>query len=176
VDRRRIDGTTLLIIAAQSGLVDQAQLLLEKGANVNAVWAGKGASALFMASLHGHTSTVKLLLKQGGNVDQATTDSSGHAPLYIAASNGHHEVVCAQTSCLGCLGYAALYERSASTGHPSWPSHSKRGLAILMGTSTVRCGYFHSVSSHRCTHRQGYFWRGARRLIDRARAEAGARH
>ncbi|PVH69559.1 hypothetical protein DL98DRAFT_379282, partial [Cadophora sp. DSE1049] len=74
-----------LLIACFFGLTSVVQLLLEKGADVEA--AGKGqVSPLIWASEGGH-----LLLEKGANVNAA--DNDGAAPLLWASRKGHVEVI-----------------------------------------------------------------------------------
>jgi hypothetical protein len=99
-DPRDVEGKTALQIAAGTGNVAVVQLLLDRGADINApdVWGG---TALFCAAISAQPEMVKLLLKRGAdanpNDDGATalgfaahqlgecTDAAGH--------RGYEEVV-----------------------------------------------------------------------------------
>ena len=82
------DGFTPLLMAAQKGFVDVAQLLLEMRADVNrADWR----TPLIMASYKGHVAIVRLLLHQ--NADVAVKDQLGMDALAWAREENHHEVV-----------------------------------------------------------------------------------
>lgn len=59
---------TALYIAAQKGVKEMAELLLQNGADVNAE-TGKWGSALQAATSYGRTEVVKLLLKHGAKVN-----------------------------------------------------------------------------------------------------------
>ena len=67
------------------------QLLLNKGANVNAQ-GGKFGNALQAASYEGHKEVVQLLLDKGADVNAQGGDEYGSA-LQAASSKGHDEVV-----------------------------------------------------------------------------------
>ena len=57
-----------------------------KGAKVN-MQHSNGASALFVASLNGHTETVKFILDKGAKVNMQRSD--GVSALIAASQNGH---------------------------------------------------------------------------------------
>ncbi|KAJ9300094.1 hypothetical protein DTO271G3_2211 [Paecilomyces variotii] len=65
---RANDGNTTLIMAAAEENIDMVSLLLEHGAEVNAINRG-GRSALMEAALWGRLGNVKLLLDHGANKD-----------------------------------------------------------------------------------------------------------
>ena len=62
------DGDTALHRAAARGQVEAVKLLLERGANVNAV-DDEGTTPLILASYRGHAEAAKLLLERGAAVD-----------------------------------------------------------------------------------------------------------
>lgn len=77
-------------VAAASGHVNIVNLLLKKGAGINAR-GPSGVTALQLASLHGHPATVKLLLHKGAQIDQS---SEAHGTAVCAAvSTSRTEVV-----------------------------------------------------------------------------------
>ncbi len=79
-----------LIAASQDGHCDIVRLLLERGAEVNAVMQD-GASALMYASQNGHCDTVRLLLEREAEVNTVT--QSGMSALMLASQNGHCDTV-----------------------------------------------------------------------------------
>ncbi|MEJ2110598.1 MAG: ankyrin repeat domain-containing protein [Acidobacteriota bacterium] len=69
------------------------ELMLEAGADVNAK-RGDKATALFLASMNGHTETVRLLLDVGANTDtEIKIKGKTYTSSDIAESNGHTEIV-----------------------------------------------------------------------------------
>jgi hypothetical protein len=81
---------TGLHLAAYFGVKAILQLLLEKGAAVDAA-DSTGRTPLHQASKNGHVDVVKLLLEKGAAVDAA--NSYGETPLYLASAYGHVDVV-----------------------------------------------------------------------------------
>jgi ankyrin repeat protein len=86
-----IDGSAGLAAAAQAKDFALVQLLLDKGANVNAFETG-GQTALFHAASQGHAEMVRALIQRGADVDtrgvlQAMT------PIMAAVSGVHESVV-----------------------------------------------------------------------------------
>ena len=62
------DGDTMLHLAAYAGKVDDAKLLIEKGAPLNAK-NELGRTPLQLASSNGHTEVAKLLIQKGALID-----------------------------------------------------------------------------------------------------------
>ena len=83
-------GATLLSTAAQLGYTEVVQVLISKGANVNAQ-GGHYANALRAALQKGHETVVELLLDKvaNGNAQGATCDYA----LYVASLKGHEKIV-----------------------------------------------------------------------------------
>jgi len=89
VNSKASDGQTPLHWASKSGHLETAQLLLEKGADVNAI-DRTIRTPLHWASQNGHLETAQLLLEKGANVN--TADKAGLTPLHLASQNGHVKV------------------------------------------------------------------------------------
>ena len=79
-----------LYAASDAGHKEIVQILVEKGANVNAR-EGRYGNALQVASSQGHKEAVQMLLERGANVN-ARGRGYGNA-LQVASSQGHKEVV-----------------------------------------------------------------------------------
>ena len=87
------EGRTPLMEAALSKSPERsasAKLLIESGANVNAV-NKSGYSALIMAAGEGHEDVLKLLIKAGADVNAQS--QHGNCALLLAARKGHANVV-----------------------------------------------------------------------------------
>ncbi|MEX1012086.1 MAG: ankyrin repeat domain-containing protein [Waddliaceae bacterium] len=84
------DNYTALHIAAQFGDLKFVKDLLEKGADVAAIW-DEGITPLHLAAQNGHLDIVLELLKFGINVDIPT--NNGTTPLLAATQAGHLQVV-----------------------------------------------------------------------------------
>jgi len=90
VNARRLDGITVLMLAARSGHTEIARELLARKADLNAR-DNDGATALMYAARDGRTETARFLLDQGAAVDGI--DSHGWTVLMGAAANGHLDCV-----------------------------------------------------------------------------------
>ncbi|XP_014553834.1 hypothetical protein COCVIDRAFT_28984 [Bipolaris victoriae FI3] len=82
-------GTTPLIIAAEQGHYEMIEMLVDKGADVNAQ-SGYYGNALQAASAVGHKEIAMLLLDKGADVN-AQSGYYGNA-LQVASANGHKEI------------------------------------------------------------------------------------
>jgi ankyrin repeat protein len=90
IEFRKTIGRTPLITAAIAGRERCAELLIDAGAQLEAM-DDHGETALFGASDTNHPAVVSLLLTAGANVDAFS--SSGRTPLMAAADAGCPEVV-----------------------------------------------------------------------------------
>jgi ankyrin repeat protein len=94
VKAQRIEETrieeTLLHKAAKNGHTEVVTLLLDRGADINAINCD-GSTPLHKAASNGHTEVVRLLLDKGADINAPSRD--GSTPLHYAASDGHTEVV-----------------------------------------------------------------------------------
>ncbi len=87
--RAELDRATALHRASRFGRTQAAQLLLSRGAAVDASAIG-GHTALHMASAGGHSELAELLLDNGADIQAV---SSGGSALHIAAREGHFRLV-----------------------------------------------------------------------------------
>jgi ankyrin repeat domain-containing protein 50 len=83
-------GKTPLIVSAEMGDNTTVQLLLEKGADIDAK-ADSGWKALHLAARNGYEAVVRVLLEHKADVDARI--GHGWTALYLAARNGHEAVV-----------------------------------------------------------------------------------
>jgi hypothetical protein len=84
------NGYTAMMFAANSGQLESVKLLVEAGANVNAMSSDQGWTALMIAARGGYLNIVKILITAGADVNAARSD--GATALYLARVNGHTEV------------------------------------------------------------------------------------
>jgi ankyrin repeat protein len=79
-------NSTPLMLAAQAGYAKSVQLLVERGAEVNAQ-SKSGSHALLLASAEGHADVVGYLMDQGGEIDLPNV--TGDTALIAAVRNNH---------------------------------------------------------------------------------------
>jgi hypothetical protein len=91
LNQRDAVGRTALMFAATGANAETVELLLEAGAEVNAVDADEKFTALMHAAAEGQVKVVGVLLKH--NADSAIRDTDGDTAQDFAARNGHAEVV-----------------------------------------------------------------------------------
>jgi len=82
-------GDTLLHVAAQKGLANVCQALVERVLNVNSK-NRYYRTPLHLAVQGGHSEVAKILISSGADVD--AKNSRDWTPLHVAAWNGHLEV------------------------------------------------------------------------------------
>jgi ankyrin repeat protein len=85
-----VENQQPLHMACRQGFDDVIMLLIDKGADVNAVH-GYDKTPLFYACQNGHFSTVRLLIENGARVD--FRGAQGAAFLIAALESGHSDVV-----------------------------------------------------------------------------------
>ena len=86
----KINGNCLLHIASAKGYIEIAELLIARGADVNAT-TNTNKTPLFFASREGHAHMVAFLLSHGA--DPLITTSEGFTPISIAGEKGHAQIV-----------------------------------------------------------------------------------
>jgi ankyrin repeat protein len=91
VDAQTKDGSTAAYFAAYQGSVDILKLLIECGANVNALTTEGKVSLLHRAAAGNQIEAVKVLLENHANINHA--DSLGRTALYHAAVGGFMDIV-----------------------------------------------------------------------------------
>lgn len=78
--------------AAESGCIEDIMLLLNNGANVNAIHHYHGETPLHWAAEKGHEETVRLLISRGANIE-ARNFLNDRTPLWVAVNAGHKDIV-----------------------------------------------------------------------------------
>ncbi|KAF8056385.1 ANK3 [Scenedesmus sp. PABB004] len=84
-------GLTPLHTAAEAGAVDTAELLLDRGAELNRASEPRRITALHVAAYHNQEAAVAMLLGRGIAVN--VQDANGHTSLHIAALLNHHHLI-----------------------------------------------------------------------------------
>ncbi|RBQ99534.1 hypothetical protein FVER53263_12914 [Fusarium verticillioides] len=90
IETRSESGHTPLQVAAMKGYTEVAELLLEKGADIEASDSYGGFTPLGLAASMNHSGVTRLLLDKGANVE--ATNQVGHTPLISAARSGSEAV------------------------------------------------------------------------------------
>lgn len=78
--------------SAEAGFIEITQMLIECGAEINALNNVK-YTALHLAASKGHDKIVKLLLDHGANVSLHTEAGLNGSALHFASGNGHYDCV-----------------------------------------------------------------------------------
>jgi hypothetical protein len=91
INKTNENGNNALMIAAARGHVALVEILLDKGAKIDAI-NKEGRNALMFAAKSGNVEVVKMLLDKGANINAVTNKDSTTA-LMIAAKSGNDEMV-----------------------------------------------------------------------------------
>jgi ankyrin repeat protein len=90
IDARSASGSTALYDAALAGNGAMVSLLVNRGAEVNAVETGSGTTPLYAAAALGREEAVAILLLGGANPN--LVGKEGGSPLHAAESNGYRTI------------------------------------------------------------------------------------
>jgi ankyrin repeat protein len=82
-------GDSPLMVAVRHDNIELAQLLLDAGADTEAVW--RGSTPLVLAANKGNLMLTRMLLRAGANPDRKNTE--GDTPLHAAIRKGHADIV-----------------------------------------------------------------------------------
>ena len=96
VDEHVDNGITALMLMAILGQADAVRVLLDAGANVNAVASVDGSTALIFAVYGGTTEIVSTLIEAGADVnlaDAGTGSGDGRTALSYAEEKNHAEII-----------------------------------------------------------------------------------
>ena len=142
--RRTQDGQTALMLAARTGALDVAQLLVERGADVNARETWRGQTALMWAADGDFPEVVELLIANGADVHTRALANDWDRADHLRAARAvppdrrpHAAAVC------GALRLHALRARDARGRRGHQPAESRRrhaadGRARQLRASTPR--------------------------------------
>ena len=88
--RRDKDGESGLMKAVRKGHTKAVQILLDKGADINAI-DDSGHTALMFSVAEGHNDIVKVLLDRGAHIN--AKNNYNQTPLHLASSSNHFSTV-----------------------------------------------------------------------------------
>src|SRR5207244_2846289 len=80
-------GETALMMASRTGNLAAMKLLLDRGAQVNAIETLRGTTAVMWAADQGHADAVKLLAEHGADLKAASNPASRGRTAYLGKAN-----------------------------------------------------------------------------------------
>lgn len=92
IEARNLLGCTPIYLAVRNGDIVMAELLIDRGANVDTTSNLNNRTPIMDAATYGKTDFVRLLIKGGADVN-AGGDDNRDLPIHSASINGHKEVV-----------------------------------------------------------------------------------
>ena len=130
-----LSGTTPLLLALRLGRDDVAEVLLERGADVNLPGAW-GLTPLMYGAVFGRETAVSTMLSRGGAaVDVHAADAHGSTALAHAQAERQHAIVALLVEHISAHGGAA-----PEAGGESEVTHSESGFNIRpMTEAQVSC-------------------------------------
>ena len=136
VESPNADGQTALMVVARTSRVDAARLLIQRGANVNAVEKWRGQTALMWAAAQSQPAMVRALIAAGAHVDaRATVNDWGRQvtaeprAIYRPAGGLTPLLYAAREGCVDCA--AALVDGGADINLPDPENISPLLLAVI---------------------------------------------
>lgn len=133
IDHVDANGRTLLHTASYQGNLHLVQLLLLKGANIEALDKSR-QSPLNLAAKQGFAEVVSALVEVGANVDNA--DEDGWTALRSAAWGGHTDVVTVLLSAGASVDNADIDQRTALRA-AAWGGHEEIVIKLLESGANV---------------------------------------
>ena len=126
-------GATALHEAASGGYDNIVQLLISKGASIEATDKYNN-TPLHLAAWYGHTSTVELLLSKGTSIE--AVDEYNNTPLHHASRNGHTSTVELLLS-KGASIEARNEFNNTLLHHASWNGHTSTVELLLSKGASI---------------------------------------
>jgi ankyrin repeat protein len=127
IDRKLWNGYTALIFSAECGYDKIAEVLLQKGAEIEDTITSRKLTPLVIAAINGHSSVVKILLNHNANAHALT--SGGETALFLAAYEGHLDIVQPLSTYEGLIDKQSEGGMTPMSSTPSWKIRRRQILA-----------------------------------------------